>query len=232
MAAGRRPQLLTVLCLTPPQTMGSMQEIPLTRALVRRYDLHVLLVEHGKCCTRCAKNGKPRKEVVGPCPLGDTQKLAALMQAEGRDLGVPEPAAELMSAGDGASADAGPADGKGSKPEPGDGGGSGSDDRGQDGKAVGVGGSEAKEDGASGAKAEGGEGAGGRGEEGAVAEGVKGEGGSEQQDGPGGAEQEGGASNAKTRAGSRKGAAKGGKGAKGKAATRASSRPQKKAKAA
>ena len=28
-----------------------------------RYDLHVLLVEHGKCCQRCAKNGKPRKEV-------------------------------------------------------------------------------------------------------------------------------------------------------------------------
>ena len=34
-----------------------------------RYDLHVLLVEHGKCCERCAKNNRPRKEVLGACPL-------------------------------------------------------------------------------------------------------------------------------------------------------------------
>ena len=36
---------------------------------MHRYDLHVLLVEHGKRCERCAKNGRPRKEVQGPCPL-------------------------------------------------------------------------------------------------------------------------------------------------------------------
>ena len=29
----------------------------------------MLLVEHGKRCARCAKNGKPRKEAHGPCPL-------------------------------------------------------------------------------------------------------------------------------------------------------------------
>lgn len=29
----------------------------------------MLLVEHGKRCERCAKNGKPRKESHGPCPL-------------------------------------------------------------------------------------------------------------------------------------------------------------------
>lgn len=37
--------------------------------LACRYDLHVLLVEHGKRCPRCAKNHRPRKEVHGPCPL-------------------------------------------------------------------------------------------------------------------------------------------------------------------
>jgi hypothetical protein len=34
-----------------------------------KLSLHVLLVEHGKCCQKCAKNGKPRRSVVGPCPL-------------------------------------------------------------------------------------------------------------------------------------------------------------------
>lgn len=33
-----------------------------------RYDLHVLLVEHGKRCARCAKK-RPSKESHGPCPL-------------------------------------------------------------------------------------------------------------------------------------------------------------------
>ena len=31
--------------------------------------MHVLLVNHGKRCPRCAKNGKPRKESDGDCPL-------------------------------------------------------------------------------------------------------------------------------------------------------------------
>ena len=40
------------------------------RALpARRYDLHVLLVGHGKRCPRCAANGRPRFEPDGPCPL-------------------------------------------------------------------------------------------------------------------------------------------------------------------
>lgn len=34
-----------------------------------KYDLHCLLVEHGKRCLSCAKNGRPRFEVLGPCPL-------------------------------------------------------------------------------------------------------------------------------------------------------------------
>jgi hypothetical protein len=42
-----------------------------------RYDLHVLLVEHGKRCPRCASNGKPRKESHGDCPLVNLKMLAA-----------------------------------------------------------------------------------------------------------------------------------------------------------
>jgi endonuclease III len=38
-----------------------------------KFSLHVLLVEHGKCCKRCAKNGKPRRTVLGPCPLSFTR---------------------------------------------------------------------------------------------------------------------------------------------------------------
>lgn len=34
-----------------------------------KYDLHVLLVRHGKRCPRCAKNGQPRFAADGPCPL-------------------------------------------------------------------------------------------------------------------------------------------------------------------
>ena len=34
-----------------------------------RYDLHVLMVGHGKRCARCAANGRPRFEPDGPCPL-------------------------------------------------------------------------------------------------------------------------------------------------------------------
>lgn len=45
-----------------------------------RYDLHVLLVEHGKRCPRCASNGKPRKEVHGDCPLVNLKSLASELQ--------------------------------------------------------------------------------------------------------------------------------------------------------
>jgi hypothetical protein len=34
-----------------------------------KFSLHVLLVEHGKCCKRCAKNGQPRRTPIGECPL-------------------------------------------------------------------------------------------------------------------------------------------------------------------
>jgi len=36
-----------------------------------KLDLHILLVEHGKCCTKCAKNGKLQKKecAVEACPL-------------------------------------------------------------------------------------------------------------------------------------------------------------------
>ena len=41
-----------------------------------RYDLHVLLVEHGKRCPRCAKiPGRNRKEPVGECPLKRVQMV-------------------------------------------------------------------------------------------------------------------------------------------------------------
>ena len=41
-----------------------------------RYELHVLLVEHGKRCPRCAKiRGWPRKEPVGECPLKMVQAV-------------------------------------------------------------------------------------------------------------------------------------------------------------
>lgn len=39
-----------------------------------KFSLHVLLVEHGKCCKKCAKNGNPRRSVMGPCPLSFTRK--------------------------------------------------------------------------------------------------------------------------------------------------------------
>lgn len=34
-----------------------------------KYELHVLLVEHGKRCPRCAKGGKNRQSSHGECPL-------------------------------------------------------------------------------------------------------------------------------------------------------------------
>ena len=45
--------------------------------MLYRYDLHVLMVEHGKRCPRCAKNGKPRKESHGPCPLTNLAAAAS-----------------------------------------------------------------------------------------------------------------------------------------------------------
>ena len=50
-----------------------------TRAACR-YDLHVLLVEHGKRCPRCAKI-PGRKEPVGECPLARKQAMPCDMEA-------------------------------------------------------------------------------------------------------------------------------------------------------
>ena len=44
--------------------------------VLHRYDLHVLLVNHGKRCPRCAKNGKPRKASDGDCPLFGKKGIA------------------------------------------------------------------------------------------------------------------------------------------------------------
>ena len=43
-----------------------------------KYDLHVLLVTHGKHCPRCAKNGKNRREALGECPLLKLQEHVKL----------------------------------------------------------------------------------------------------------------------------------------------------------
>ena len=50
-----------------------------------RYDLHVLLVEHGKCCERCAKNNRPRKEVLGACPLFGQHSVFKQLQHSPQD---------------------------------------------------------------------------------------------------------------------------------------------------
>ncbi len=47
-----------------------------------RYDLHVLLVNHGKRCPRCAKNGKPRKASDGDCPLFGTKTVKGILKED------------------------------------------------------------------------------------------------------------------------------------------------------
>lgn len=47
-----------------------------------KYDLHVLLVNHGKRCPRCAKNGKPRKASDGDCPLFGTKNVNKILKEE------------------------------------------------------------------------------------------------------------------------------------------------------
>ena len=39
-----------------------------------KYDLHVLLVRHGKKCKNCAKGGRPIQPSEGPCPLTDLNR--------------------------------------------------------------------------------------------------------------------------------------------------------------
>lgn len=46
----------------------------------------MLLVEHGKRCSRCAKNGKPRKESHGDCPLVNVQGSAAAKDMQEEDI--------------------------------------------------------------------------------------------------------------------------------------------------
>jgi len=42
----------------------------------------VLLVNHGKRCPRCAKNGKPRKASDGDCPLFGTKTVKEILKDE------------------------------------------------------------------------------------------------------------------------------------------------------
>ena len=46
----------------------------------------MLLVEHGKRCSRCAKNGKPRKESHGDCPLVNLQGSATAKDLHDEDI--------------------------------------------------------------------------------------------------------------------------------------------------
>lgn len=60
-----------------------------------KYDLHVLLVTHGKHCPRCAKNGKNRRPCLGPCPL---LQLPELLAAGGKYSPVSKAKAERRKA--------------------------------------------------------------------------------------------------------------------------------------
>ena len=42
--------------------------------------MHVLLVNHGKRCPRCAKNGKPRKASDGNCPLFGSKTVKEILK--------------------------------------------------------------------------------------------------------------------------------------------------------
>ena len=42
----------------------------------------MLLVNHGKRCPRCAKNGKPRKASDGDCPLFGTKTVKEILKDE------------------------------------------------------------------------------------------------------------------------------------------------------
>jgi len=43
-----------------------------------KYDLHCLLVTHGKKCPRCAKRGRAQTAPDGPCPLINWKPQMAL----------------------------------------------------------------------------------------------------------------------------------------------------------
>lgn len=46
-----------------------------------KYDLHVLLINHGKSCRDCAANGRPQRPSGLPCPLKHFRTLAQLRKA-------------------------------------------------------------------------------------------------------------------------------------------------------
>jgi hypothetical protein len=71
-----------------------------------KYPLHVLLIAHGKACTRCAANGKTSRPSLGPCPLvGLTPGKAMKAKAEPK-------AEEAEEADDGVEAEAEEGDGE------------------------------------------------------------------------------------------------------------------------
>lgn len=55
----------------------------------------MLLVNHGKRCPRCAKNGKPRKASDGNCPLFGTKTVKEILKDEPDHNSDPESAHEV-----------------------------------------------------------------------------------------------------------------------------------------
>ena len=77
-----------------PQTATREQAYERLDAAVPRaqkYALHVLLVEHGKCCLECAANQRPQRPPVGPCPLQALVAKAARRAAQSAAGAGPRP---------------------------------------------------------------------------------------------------------------------------------------------
>ncbi|KAI5084539.1 hypothetical protein GOP47_0000708 [Adiantum capillus-veneris] len=51
-----------------------------------KFDLHCLLVTHGKKCPRCAKGGRTQRPADGPCPLVNLKQLIESTQGEAKHL--------------------------------------------------------------------------------------------------------------------------------------------------
>ena len=63
-------------------TQNLLHPYELTHPPELKYPFHVLLVEHGKRCPRCAKNGKLQLPEEGTCPLINfSEKLEASVPA-------------------------------------------------------------------------------------------------------------------------------------------------------
>lgn len=102
--------------------------LPFSAAEELRYDLHVLLVRHGKACPHCAKTGSAKQQAAASsgvaCPLADLKpprsKLAAFKKdteskAKGGKGGKSKQQQQQPSDGNGPAAVAAGAAGNGSK---------------------------------------------------------------------------------------------------------------------